>query len=527
MKKNIKYAFFIGAALLGGNSILTSCSDSYEIVQPGETHGEDITTVDGMNNFLIGSVYGLLEPTSANYLTAVVTDEVRQGIGSGGQEWQLHRHFIDPSDGYTGTIWVNNYTVINRVNRLLEMAEQVTPTPGAQATAYNRILGEARALRAYCYLQLETYFSTDMKNENALGVMLVTTAPSDLNFSAPRVTNKAIYDLINADLDFARANVAATGSNVNRFYVNRSAVNAIAARFNLYRGNYPLAKQYADLVLTGSGVNLTTASPMTTTTSGAVGTNAWYTAWYNTANAFNPYRRMWADLDAIESPTDYRGEVIFGLNRLAPGSGSAIGALYNTNTSTISGGVMWFWGVNTFNEFYGNANDVRKYAYLDPSARTFLGSHYYVIDKFPGKVGGATRNDVKVFRLSEMYFILAEAAVEAGDFAGAANYIQQVRVARAYTGTPTTPAYTSKQVAYKDILKERRIELALEGHRYIDLKRLAATAGVTMDRNAADDIEGFVSQNLPNGSYKYTLPIPLAEMTANQGMSGQQNPGYK
>ncbi|AZB31056.1 RagB/SusD family nutrient uptake outer membrane protein [Chryseobacterium balustinum] len=520
MKKNIKYAFFIGAALLGGNSILTSCSDSYEIVQPGETHGEDITTVDGMNNFLIGSVYGLLEPTSANYLTAVVTDEVRQGIGSGGQEWQLHRHFIDPSDGYTGTIWVNNYTVINRVNRLLEMAEQITPATAAQATAYKRILGEARAVRAYCYLQLETYFSTDMKDENALGVMLVTTAPSDLNFSAPRVTNKVIYDFINADLDFARANVVTTGSNVNRFYINTSTVNAIAARFNLYRGNYPLAKQYAQSVLTSSGISLTTANPMTNGTSGPnIGSSAWNAAWYSASAAFTPYRRMWADLEG--------GEVIFGLNRLAPGSGNAIGTVYNTNTSTISGGVMWFWGVNTFNEFYGNTNDVRKYAYLDPSSLPYLSAHYYVIDKYPGKVGSATRNDVKVFRLSEMYFILAEAAVEAGDFAGAANYIQQVRVARAYTGTPTTPAYTSKQVAYKDILKERRIELALEGHRYIDLKRLAATAGVTMDRNAADDIEGFVSQNLPNGSYKYTLPIPLAEITANQGISGQQNPGYK
>ncbi|MBO6183346.1 MAG: RagB/SusD family nutrient uptake outer membrane protein [Chryseobacterium sp.] len=525
MKKNIKYAFFIGAALLGGNSILTSCSDAYEIVQPGETHGEDITTVDGMNNLLIGSVYGLLEPTSANYLTAVVTDEVRQGIGSGGQEWQLHRHFIDPSDSYTGTIWLNNYTVINRVNRLLEIAEKITPTTTAQGAAYKRILGEARAIRAYCYLQLETYFSTDMKDENALGVMLVTTAPSDLNFSAPRVANKVIYDLINADLDFARANVATTGSNVNRFYVNRSAVNAIAARFNLYRGNYPLAKQYADLVLTGSGINLTTANPMTNGASGPnIGTSAWNTVWYGTTTAFNPYRTMWADLDRTDLPPN---EVIFGLNRLAPGSGLAIGTLYNTNTSNINGGVMWFWGVNMFNEFYGNANDVRKYAYLDPSSLPYLGDDYYVIDKFPGKSGGATRNDVKVFRLSEMYFILAEAAVEAGDFAGAANYIQQVRVARAFTGTPTTPAYTSKQVAYKDILKERRIELALEGHRYIDLKRLAATAGVTMDRSADDDIAGFVSQNLPNGSYKYTLPIPLAEMTANAGVSGQQNPGYK
>ncbi|RTZ49596.1 RagB/SusD family nutrient uptake outer membrane protein [Chryseobacterium arthrosphaerae] len=37
-------------------------------------------------------------------------------------------------------------------------------------------------------------------------------------------------------------------------------------------------------------------------------------------------------------------------------------------------------------------------------------------------------------------------------------------------------------MAYADILKERRVELALEGHRYLDLKRLAVAANVSMDR---------------------------------------------
>jgi hypothetical protein len=61
----------------------------------------------------------------------------------------------------------------------------------------------------------------------------------------------------------------------------------------------------------------------------------------------------------------------------------------------------------------------------------------------PGKPGAATRNDVKVFRLSEMQLILAEAAVEEGNFAQAATYVN-VRTARAYSGTPVTPTYTNK-----------------------------------------------------------------------------------
>ncbi len=43
-----------------------------------------------------------------------------------------------------------------------------------------------------------------------------------------------------------------------------------------------------------------------------------------------------------------------------------------------------------------------------------------------------------------------------------------------------------------------------------------------MDRNPKDD---FVTvTNLPNNSYKYTLPIPVKETSANPNI--QQNPGY-
>ncbi|MEI7486045.1 MAG: RagB/SusD family nutrient uptake outer membrane protein [Chryseobacterium sp.] len=529
MKKNIIKILFIRASMLTGGLVMNSCQDSIDIVQEGETYESQITTVSQLTSYLTGSVYNLLEPTNANYLTAVITDELAPGIGSGGQEFQLHRFFLDSNDTYTSNIWANNYLVINRVNHLLEVAKHVTPANAAETTTYNKAIAQARAIRAYCYLQLETYFSTDMKNENALGVMWLEGVPPDIfNFSSPRLTNKAIYDLVKADLDYARSALPYMKDDVNstanpalnsstRFFASKDFVNAVAARYNLYSGKYALAKQYAQDVVTNVNFALTLATPMTTTAAPTIGNAAWNTAWYSATAPFNPYRRMWGDLD--------RGEVIFSLNRLATGAGAAIGTFYNTNSSAISGNPMWFWGKNLYNQF-NVVGDVRKYAYLDPTSNAYIqqGYDYFVVDKFPGKPSSATRNDVKVFRLSEMYFILAEAAVEEGDFTQAATYINNVRIARRYTGTPTTPVYTNKQIAYADILKERRIELALEGHRYIDLKRLATTAGVAMDRNPADD--NVPVSNLPNGSYKYTLPIPLAEITGNPGMAGQQNPGY-
>lgn len=539
MKKIINTVLVLATFSVTGLA-LNSCQDALDITQPGELQPEEVfTSVSNLNEVLNGSVYAQLDPIDEIYFTAVFTDEVKPGSGSGGQEYDLHRFFLDPSTQVvgggtvsTGTsdgIWLNNYRVINRVNRLLEGAKSITPTSTAEQVTYNSILAQARAIRAFCYVQLESYFSTDMKNANALGVIIVPGIP-ETDAKLPRAKNQEVYDLINSDLDYARSilgysNSSSTTFAAARYGVDKAFVNALTARFNLYRGNTVLAKQYAQDVLTNSGLTLTVATPgqPSGTPPPAVGSAAWNTAFYGTASSFNPYRNLWNDSS--------RGEIIFSLNRLPLGAGATIGSRWNTNQSTVTGVPMWFLGRNLFNILDTTPGDIRRYNYIDPTS--VISANYLnidsrndrlVIDKYPGKTSTATRNDLKVFRLSEMYFILAEAEVAAGNLSTANGLIQQVRVARNYSGSAVTPTYSNAQAAYADILKERRVELALEGHRYIDLKRLATVAGVTMDRNIKDDFITLPSLNLENNSYKYTLPIPVKETSANP--NAQQNPGY-
>ncbi len=540
MKRTIKSIFLLGS-IAASTLVVNSCQDALDMVQPEIIQEDDIfVSVGNMNTYFNGSVMNLLEPNYEIYVTAVLTDEVKPGFGSGGQEFGLHRYILDPSTTLVENIWYSHYRVINRVNRLLKGAEKVTPATTAEVTQYNTILAQARAIRAYCLLQLQTFFSEDMKNDSGLGVLIFDFVPEDpLAINLPRATNAQTFDFINADLDFARTRlnyIKTTGAaNPPLYTIDKSFVNAVSARMNLYRGKYDLAKQYAQDVITNSGVVLTIATPATVNDSSTppqpipIGSATWNPLFYGGANglgnSFNPYRNIWNDSS--------RGEVIFSLGRPAGSAGLNIGARFNTNTSTATGSPMWNWGRNLFNIFYNTDGDIRKFAYVDPSSRidpNYLTSSnpktsdVLVVDKYPGKPTVAVRNDLKLFRLSEMYFILAESAVEEGQLNTAADYIQQVRVARNYKGTASTPTYSNIQIAYQDILKERRVELALEGHRYIDLKRLANKAGVTMDRNPTDD--EIPVTNLPNDSYKYTLPIPLAEMTANAGIKGQQNKGY-
>ncbi|SMO51225.1 Starch-binding associating with outer membrane [Chryseobacterium rhizoplanae] len=494
MNKIYKKALVIAVCLSSVGFTLNSCKDAIDIEQPGLLDDATLfTSVSNLNDYLVGSVYANMDTNNDIYFSAVFTDEVKPGAGSGGQEYEIHRYFIDPTTGLTTGIWAQHYLVINRVNRLIAGAAKVTPA-ASEVAQYNSIIAQARAIRAFCYLQLETFFAPDMKDPNGLGVLLLKDVPV-IDVKLPRSKNQDVYDFINADLDYARG-ILAYNTPTGRFYVDKGFVNAVSARFNLYRGNTTLAKQYAQDVISNAGLTLTAAS-------------AYPTMWNDTA----------------------RGEIIFALNRLATGNGSSIGTRWNTNSSSITGNPMWALGRNLFNIINTTPGDVRRTVYVDPSSiidPNYLTStsprdtDQLVVDKYPGKTSAATRNDLKVFRLSEMYFILAECETAASNFTGAAALIQQVRAKRYNSGTAPLPVYASSTAAYADILKERRVDLALEGHRYIDLKRLATAAGVTMDRNQTDDV--VTVTNLPNNSYKYTLPIPVQEINLNPQV--QQNPGY-
>jgi hypothetical protein len=245
-----------------------------------------------------------------------------------------------------------------------------------------------------------------------------------------------------------------------------------------------------------------------------------------TATTTSPdYKKMWVDNPSAQY------ERIFSLAR--PNNIANFGSQYNTNQSYISGGPLYDMGRNLFNLFNqplgGGAQDFRRWAFVDRSATVLAdetlanqASEVIVIDKYPGKFGNHGSNDLKVFRLSEMYFILAECQSRGvgGDLASAASLIQQVRQARNYIAGATvpTPVYGSLQSALADILLERRKELCFEGHRYIDLKRLGVEAGVNETDRTDTDASNASATNPSNISvtdYRFTLPIPQAEINVN------------
>jgi hypothetical protein len=526
-------------------AVLLSCNDATEIIQKGELNDAALfVSVDNMQNFL-NETYDRVSTQTDIQVASLLTDEV--AIGNSLTTNDTQRFFIVTTNGPAAALWNTHYNAINYTNRLIAGAKLYSPS-ASELPRYNSIIAQARALRAFCHFQLMVYFSTDLSSDAALGVMLVDKVPTP-NEDIPRATNGDLFKFINDDLAFAEANlIAPTGAGAYKL-VTKNFITAFKARMSLYRKKYTEASAFADDLLANSGRVLSTSTvtiPNFPATSSVIPSLAGSTTINVDPGAANPvqralfqmdqwvaasspvYRRMWVDAE--------QGEILFAIDR--PNNRNNFSSVYNTNGSYLTGAPLYDMGRSLFDLYAtslgGGAEDFRRWCFVDRSAtisatpntasRT---NEVIVIDKYPGKAGSHTSNDLKVFRLSEIYFIKAECLVRANNLAGAANLIRQVRQARSYTGgTVPTPTYANAAAALADILLERRKELSFEGHRYIDLKRLGADANVSgTDRSSQDAINSSATNpvNITISDYRFTLPIPQSEININPLI---QNAGY-
>jgi len=494
--KNIRILLFVVTA-----SLFSACNDAIDIIQPSELTPEvAFETVEDLRLGLNG-VYSGAGGEDIILFTSLFTDEVKLGIANGGQGTNGELAFqLTAASGDAASIWVSNYALINYANRLIAGAARITPTE-AQQEEYNDIVAQARVLRAWGHLQLLTFFSEDMTNDNALGVIAVDFVPTT-DQQLPRNTNAEVFALINSDFAFADENLIAFNNRQSlRTAVSKDFVNALRARMALYRERYDEANTYVDALIT--------AYPLTAR--GAVNAaNGTYTGAY-----FNMF------LNTNQTTQ----ETIFKLERTIGGNGNFYQYWASVN-STISGSPFYEVSSALFNTV-NNSTDGRRSVIVDVSAAP----SYLIRPVGKYTTGNESTNllgDVQIFRGSELRFIKAEILANAGDLQGAMNYVNLVRRARnntLVTGTVgVLPLPSNGAVGvWKAILDERRAELAFEGFRYVDLRRLGAKANASIDRTAADCAFNDAC-TLPIDDHRWIMPIPLSELQGNRNI--QQNPGY-
>jgi starch-binding outer membrane protein, SusD/RagB family len=345
--------------------------------------------------------------------------------------------------------WLAAYDVVNISNNIIGAIDVVNDADE------NRVKGEALFLRGSMFFELvrlyaKPYSAGNISSNPGIPIITTPTRKIDENSYVARSTVEQSYTQIVADLTEAESLLP----NTNGVYANKAAAAAMLSRVYLQMERFADARDAADraiTVATAAGRNLATT---------------YAAAFNNSANS-----------------TEY----LFAIQ---------VSALDGANSMHL------YWSIPAFGGRDGDVSIQAPHLSLYDPIDTRRSLFY--------TGAGATRSgkwkeqykNLPIIRLAEMYLTRAEANFRLGTSVGATP-LQDVNRVRQRAGLLPLVVVT-----LDDVLLERKLELAHEGHAIHDRKRLRLTTDA-----------------LPYDSDKLVFPIPQREIDASNGVL-IQNSGY-
>ena len=372
-------------------------------------------------------------------------------------------------------VWGEVFNNIGYLNMVLKDLEGV---PDYNKTDYERILGEARVIRAYYLLRLNQLFAPYDNDE--LGIPFNFDA--DIIQGRKRWKQADLYKKLIGEIMDVLEYETSPKESWNIFF-NKRIMYAILAQTYQYKASSCAAEdddwskaEYYAKEARGNGVVESTIDEqreLTATTVSPV--------------VNKPHRFALLRISLYDSgPNDYSP---WGRpdERLMQYPSDELYQLYDKN-------------------------DIRREVYFKEEE----GKVYFVKCVFDPNEKDANCSHV-LFRYSDLLLIEAEALARQGKD-GALDLLNEFKRSK----IPGYAGYSGNDVI-GEILKERRKEFVLEEEmNWIDMKR----TGVKVTRLAKDEAtEEIKSYTLESNDYRYTLPIP-AEIEL-QYNNIQQNPGWK
>jgi hypothetical protein len=474
---------------------LAGCTDEFleerpeSFLSPQSLYTSEAGALAGLN----GAYAALkLQKGGRAYLIGIIgTDEAQLTFDEAGVADRLG---LDAYDGnlnaqnpWVAWMWNAVYFGIDRANNVLEYV----PALQMDETRKNRILGEARFLRALNYFYAVQLF----------GPVPLRTAPStsvnDLNF--PRASEAEIYAQIIEDLEFAENNLLAryTGPDVGR------ATTGAAKTL--------LAKVY-----------LSAPAPIRDYARAAAKAKEVYDA--------KTYA-LETDFAQLFVPANENGkESIFEIQFFFPDQIHGLGIATGTRAlpfNILGGGFAAYLPTDSmYNSFLPGDKRVPatfRTEFFDATGKkvTSATNPEYLkpyVKKYEDPSATPASNSAKnvyVLRYADLVLMYAEALNETGQTPAATDLVNEVRLR---AGIPELAGLDQAGLR-SAILRERLWELAFEGWRWYDLKR----TGTLVERATLWNPRARV--NISEKNYLY--PLPINEINTNQGIGpDDQNPGY-
>lgn len=581
-----KYSvIIIVAVLVTSLSVVISCSDSFLDQKPRGVFSEDILiNKQGIEGMLIGA-YSLLDgiggPTNDWYAAAsnwvygdVTSDDAYKGTDAGDQIEinPIERYEALPTNGYFSRKWRHQYDGVSRSNdvlRLIGQAEDIGDTDKI------RLIAEARFLRGYYHFEAKRMW-------NNVPYIDENTVTFD-DFSTAKVPNTAdIWPMIEADLEHAYSNLPETLPQVGR--VNKWAAGAFLAKVYLYQQKFNEAKPILeDVIANGvttkgekyalneefhtnfrtSGNNSAESvfAVQNSVNDGAGALNARHGDVLNFTYTGGPggccgfHQPSQNLVNAFQ--TDANGLPLIDTFNDGAGVKSDQGILssqpFTPHTGPLDPRLDWTVGRRGIPHLdwgpHPGSSWIRDQVYGGPYSPKK--NHYYsdetgVMTDGSSWTSGYIALNNNLMRFAEVLLMAAEVEVEVGSLEKAREYVNMIR-SRAMNpdgfvkdpdGTPAAnyviglynSAWTDQAAARKVVRFERRLELAMEGHRFFDLVRWGIAAETLNNYLAVekDKREYLRGASFTAGVSEY-FPIPEQEIilsSINGQPTLQQNPGY-
>jgi hypothetical protein len=438
--------------------LFSGCTKYLEL-EPAQAISENIALTSDVNvkNVLIGaysqfalySIYGGCLLRNAELLGG---DNEIAWVGTYIDPRQIFQKTMLTENSDTYVQWRDSYATINTVNNILTALAVVNEDDR------DRVEGEALFLRGLMYFDLVRFFGDQYKPgvaNDQWGVPLILTPTSGINAGSfvGRNTVDQVYAQVIADLTAAAAKLPED----NDVYASNGAANALLARVYLQKGDYANARIAANNVIGGGFYSLQAAY----------------------ADVFNNDNNTTEDIFATQiTPQDDPSS----MNEFF--SVPAYGGRNPGDIQILPAHLALY-----------QAGDERSALFFNSSSAMRCG-------KWNNKYGV-----INLIRLAEMYLIRAESnkvidATEA-TFLGA-KPLDDYNTIHQRAGLTAAVSVT-----LAEIRMERRRELAFEGFRIHDQRRLHENVGT-----------------LPYNDPKLLYPIPAREILANPTLKTQQNPGY-
>ena len=539
----------ISLVILAG--LLTSCNDILEENPVGLATAESYySTQKGIEDGLKATYSPLRKFYGQEYsffLTVTGTDMYTNGFG-GATNFPDYNNYSPNflgSSAFVKTIWDNFYVGINQANAVIGRARKVNSLSESER---NRIVGEARFLRALYYFHLVQQFGD---------IHFTLEETQGVETEAKRTPIATVYEKgILPDLQFAVANLPTKTQAYGR--VTKHAAEGLLARVQLTLGNWAEAEKMASAVISSNDYSLVknygdlwditkelnpeviwsiqyTDNPLTNGDGNQAHLYFIFDYTLNPAmtrdvangRAYQRFMPTNYTLNLFDLRKDSRFDGSFKTVWLAvkkavingktvqPGDTSIKIVMYPVLDAVQKAAPYWLIDYN--NKWVASVTDPLE---IGGSSRRQYPSLKKYLDPLRTSVNATDgRRDFIVLRLAEMYLIAGEAAFQQGNLAKATEYINVVRTRAALPGQVAAMQIKTADLSQDFILDERGRELAGEMHRWYDLKR----SGKFLERIKKYNLDA--AANIKPTHIVRPIPQTQIDRVTNPG-DFLQNPGY-